>query len=249
MKPHGATESSTFLVGAPWEINRLQVPVSAISNRTRLVDLYTKMDANTGYSSGFALSPDHGLGYSVPSIGNTSISERFTLRDIVGSVFIPAAEAAAAENAAKNFVGTFVDENDETTNVTLAVNEGRPGLSVESLFEEGVDTSATVRISPVEPKGADYTVRMYPANSSPTASLYIGNGDVKVAFRATRETLPLKSHTKPTIGRGIFMNDCISWFMVGYAEDIDEFVLELVDGRVEKVTRSTSGSVMKRVRS
>ena len=247
MKPHGATESPSFLVGAPWEINRLQIPVSAGSDRTRLMDLYTKMGANTGYGAGFALSPDHGLGYSLLSIGPHAVEDRFPLRDIVGSVFLPAAEAAAAENAAANFVGTFADDKNGQTNLTIVVDDDHPGLRLTSLFEEGVDTRSTVRASPVPP-GAGYVVRLYPTNSSPATTLHSGTGDVRMAFRATRETLPLKTHTEPAIGRGIFKDDCTSWFLAGFAEDIDEFVLNVVDGRLESVTRSTSGAVFKRVR-
>ena len=247
MKPHSATESPSFLVGAPWEINRLQLPVSPGSDRTRLSDLYTKMGANTGYSAGFALSPDHGIGYSLLAVGPYAGDERFPLRDIAGSVFLPAAEAAAAENALVNFAGTFVDENNDQTNLTLVVDDDHPGLRVKSLFEDGADTRSTVWVSPVAP-GTEYVARLYPTNSSPaTMSLRAGKGDVSMAFRSRRETLPLKKHTKPAIGRGIFMDDCITWFVTGFAEDLDEFVFEIVGGRVESVTRSFSGSVFKRV--
>lgn len=63
MKPLSGTGSLVELVGAPWEITRLMIPVSPASTRTRVRDLYLKAGGNVDYTSVIALSPDHGLGY------------------------------------------------------------------------------------------------------------------------------------------------------------------------------------------
>lgn len=42
MKPRSFTAALTFAVGAPWEINRLAVPVSPESNRTWVFGLYSE---------------------------------------------------------------------------------------------------------------------------------------------------------------------------------------------------------------
>lgn len=42
MKPRGHTSSLVFSLGAPWEINRLALNVSADSTAYRISDLYTK---------------------------------------------------------------------------------------------------------------------------------------------------------------------------------------------------------------
>lgn len=83
--------------------------MSPKSSRTRVSDLYTKLGGNPQYTAVFALSPDHGLGYSILLAGPTSSTDRIPLRDIVGTVFVTAAEHAAVENAERNFAGTFVD--------------------------------------------------------------------------------------------------------------------------------------------
>ncbi|KAK6076234.1 hypothetical protein SCUP234_07402 [Seiridium cupressi] len=72
------------LVGAPWEIQRLAIPTTPGSNRTRVSDLYTKAGGTGDYNAIFDLSPDHGIGFSILVTGSTSPSARFTIRDVLG---------------------------------------------------------------------------------------------------------------------------------------------------------------------
>ncbi|KAK4081372.1 hypothetical protein Purlil1_11714 [Purpureocillium lilacinum] len=251
MHPLGSTTSLTFSVGAPWEIHRLAVPVTPKSNRTRIMDLYTKLGANAGYSSCIALSPDHGLGFSLMSVGATAGTDRITLRDLIGDVFLPAAEHAGAENAAANFAGTFVNEKTPGTNVTLTVDKGRPGLGLAKFFIDGMDVRGNVTTSP-PPPGSKFAVRIYGAGSSSPdnlpSALYRTRGTVRYSFRAVVEKLPFKKHTAARGGKSLFMNECLSWFSVGFTENIDEFVLEVVDGKLRSVEHPLTKTVMKRVK-
>ncbi|GJN76845.1 hypothetical protein PLIIFM63780_000333 [Purpureocillium lilacinum] len=251
MHPLGSTTSLTFSVGAPWEIHRLAVPVTPKSNRTRIMDLYTKLGANAGYSSCIALSPDHGLGFSLMSVGATAGTDRITLRDLIGDVFLPAAEHAGAENAAANFAGTFVNEKTPGTNVTLTVDKGQPGLGLAKFFIDGMDVRGNVTTSP-PPPGSKFAVRIYGAGSSSPdnlpSALYRTRGTVRYSFRAVVEKLPFKKHTAARGGKSLFMNECLSWFSVGFTENIDEFVLEVVDGKLRSVEHPLTKTVMKRVK-
>lgn len=129
------------VVGAPWEIERLAIPTAAGSNYTRICDLYTKVGGNDDYNAVFALSPDHGIGFSILVTGSTSSDARWLIRNKIGELIIPAAEAAAAENAEANLAGTFVVEGSKGTNLSIIVDQEAPGLRLESFYCGGVESS------------------------------------------------------------------------------------------------------------
>lgn len=49
MKPKALHPSSAEALGAPWEIQRTPITVSPDVNRSRIVDLYTKVGGNVRY--------------------------------------------------------------------------------------------------------------------------------------------------------------------------------------------------------
>lgn len=248
MKPLSTTGSLVELVGAPWEITRLAVPVSPGSSRTRISDLYIKAGGNGDYGSIFALSPDHGIGYSIIVAGNTAGSARFYLRELVGEAFIIAAEHAAVENAQANLAGTYYAEDDATTNITLAVNEGRPGLSIVSYYEDGADNIAVLygglRLGPT-------TFQLYPTVtegfSGDGSVLYKPDGAISVSHRFVAQNLPLQPRPLVDGGGGGLFERTLVWLSLDPFGPIDELVLGLVDGRVETVKVSASAKLLKRV--
>ncbi|KAF5025453.1 hypothetical protein F66182_2476 [Fusarium sp. NRRL 66182] len=230
MKPRSSTGTLVELVGAPWEITRLTLPVGPDSNRTRVSDLYIKAGGNIDYNCIFALSPDHGIGYSISLSGLTSSWARWTLRDLVGEIFIPAAEHAAAENAAKSLAGTFVVEGSQTTNLTLDVTEGEPGLNLKSFFIEGQDQVANVTSAHLYPTG------LY-SNSRSLASLYQTKGNFSVAFRqVSGPVIPPPARASAEGGEGGLFDNTFSWLNVGADGALDEFVFDLVDTKVVRIT-------------
>ncbi|KAM0430062.1 hypothetical protein ACHAPT_006068 [Fusarium lateritium] len=247
MKPLSGTASLTYSVGAPWEINRLTVPVTPDSNRTRVSDLYTKLGGNAGYAAVFALSPDHGIGFSVLVAGPTAVSDRVPLRDVVGTVFVTAAEHAAVENAAINYAGVFADASDETSNLTLTVNKGHPGLGLESWNVEGVDWRANLTLPGADPLLATkQTIRLYPIGAE--AEEKSSSGDTRrISFRAVAEVKPISPRAEVEGGEGMFDGGCQTWFDVGFWDSLDEFVFEVVDGKVVSVENMISKQVLKRV--
>ncbi|KPM38489.1 hypothetical protein AK830_g8111 [Neonectria ditissima] len=248
MKPHSGTGSLVELVGAPWEITRLAIPATPGSNRTRVSDLYTKPGGNGDYTCIFALSPDHGIGYSILVAGSTASSARWPLRDLVGETFIPAAEYAAAENAEHNFAGVFVDETAEGTNLTLTVDEGLPGLGLESFFIEGVDSRYAL-LGASEP--LPLSTRLYSTGvTSPSgslATLYSSKGTIRMSYRVVAMALPLADRAEVEGGKGGLFDNSFAWVNLGFFGAIDEFVFEIVDGRLVSVASSLTETTLKRV--
>lgn len=239
LKPRSGTGSLVELVGAPWEISRLEIPVTPGSNRTRISDLYIKGGGNIDYTAIFGLSPDHGIGFSILVAGSTATPARWPLRDVVGETFIPAAEHAAAENAMRNLAGTFVDKSSPGTNLTLTVDKGRPGLGLKSFWIKGKNG----RASPY--------FRLYPTGlssvSSSLSSLYKTKGTMRLAHRMVSPMTPLEPRAAVEGGKGGLFDNSFSWMDIDFDGPSDLFIFNLVDGRLVSVEFPETGSVFKRV--
>jgi hypothetical protein len=230
MKPRSGTGTLVELVGAPWEITRLTLPTGPGSNSTRICDIYTKVGGNGDYTSLFALSPDHGVGFSLMLAGDTASAARWPLRDIVGEVFVTAAEYAAAESAEKNLAGTFVVEGSETTNITLGVTKGEPGLNVTSFYFKGKDQLAGLTSARLYPTG------LY-SNSRSLSAQYNIKGKFSAAFRQV-SGLPSPPPARAAVegGKGGLFDNTLSWISVGFNGGVDEFVFNMEDSRVVSIT-------------
>lgn len=239
MKPRSGTGSLVELVGAPWEITRLEIPVTPGSNRTRISDLYTKAGGNGDYTAIFALSPDQGIGFSILVAGGTATPARWPLRNAVGETFIPAAEHAAAENAKRNLVGTFVDKRTPSTNLTLTLDKGRPGLGLKSMWVNGT--------SYVD---SPYT-RVYPTGlssvSTSLSSLYRVKGAQSLAHRMVLPDLPLKPRAAVEGGKGGLFDNQFTWMNIDFAGPFDELIFDLVDGKLVSIQYPVTGAVFKRI--
>ncbi|CEI59953.1 hypothetical protein FVEN_g8243 [Fusarium venenatum] len=232
MKPQGNTASLTMSVGAPWEINRLILPVSPKSNRTRISDIYTKIGGNAGYAAVIALSPDHGIGFSILTAGVGAVPARIPLRNAVGTAFITAAERAGWENAKRIYPGTFVDESRNGSNITITVDEGQPGLGLESFFINGSEWRANLTFPASDPiYGDDILVRLYPIGAKS-----VSGSTQLISFRAVPQLKPIVPRSAVEGGEGLFDDGCTTWESVGFWGDGDEFTFKVVDGEVVSVT-------------
>jgi len=244
MKPLSHTSSLTTSVGAPWEINRLSIPVSPGSNRTRVSDLYTKLGGQVGYTTVFALSPDHGIGYSIliAGVGTAPTIARVLLRDAVGETFIPAAEAAAFENARVKYAGTFADPDNELSNLTLTVDQDKPGLGLASLFVDGVDWSGNITGN-FQPPSDRFSYRLYPTGGQYTSA---SNGALVKQYAAVYSLAAGAPRSYVEGGKGLFDDGCISWEEVGFY-NTTQFDLEVVDGKLMAVRMFAAQVTMTRV--
>jgi len=239
LKPHGNTGTLTAQVGAPWEINRLSLPIAPNSTRTRVSDLYTKLGGNPQYAGVFALSPDHGLGYSILIGGPASTADRVPLRDTVAEVFVTAAEHAALENAEQKFTGTFVHELAQGANLTLTVDQDRPGLGLKEMYLNGTNVLPLfLDLSAADFPPENTSVRLYPMGvewRDPEAS----DATVYSSYRAFAQIIPGNLRADVEGGQGLF-DHCTAWQSVGfYAQGgvaTDELVFGMLDGELKSVS-------------
>ncbi|KAJ4360885.1 uncharacterized protein N0V89_001453 [Didymosphaeria variabile] len=244
LKPRGHTASLTTSLGAPWEIYRLTIPVSADTNRTRVSDLYTKAGGNAGYAAIFAISPDHGIGYTILLAGASAVPDRVPLRNLIGEVFIPAAEAAAFENAATNYAGKFADPDNELSNLTLTVDKDEPGLGLPSLFVDGVNWLSNITQPLLDPAASvNISNRLYPSGGE-----YISpsNGRLVKQFDAVSGKAGGIPRSQVEGGTGLFDDGCTAWETTGFFTTT-EFELEVVEGRVMAVRMLDSNVTMTRL--
>lgn len=249
MRPLSGTGSLVELVGAPWEIQRLMLPTTGRSNRTRISDLYTKAGGNGDYTAIIGLSPDHGIGFSILVAGSSATSARWPIRDTVGEVFLPAAEAAAAENAARNIAGIYTSAT-EGNNITLTVNDNYAGLGIESFYYDGVNG---VPLLAGADAGADANIsfRLYPTGinsfSHSLATQYKTNGTFFVAHRAVAASYPLFPRAAADGGEGGLFDRSFAWSNVDFVGPVDEVIFELVNGRVEGLRITATNMDYRRV--
>ncbi|KAF6798262.1 beta-lactamase [Colletotrichum musicola] len=239
MKPLSGTGSLVEVVGAPWEIARLAIPTSAGSNRTRVSDLYTKAGGNGDYTCIFALSPDHGIGFSIIIAGLTATPARWPIRNAIGELFVPALEAAASDNAKKNLAGTFVAS--EGSNMTLVVEDDHTGLLVESAFVGGADVKdPTISAMRLYPSG------LY-SNSRSLAALYNSEGAFSTTIRLAMYPAELPPRSRSEGGEGGLFDNSQLWMGFDASDAVDEYVFTLVDGKLVNVTSSAVGLTFTRL--
>jgi hypothetical protein len=191
-----------------------------------------------------ALSPDHGIGYSVLVGGESAISDRIPLRDLVGTVFVEAAEFAAFENAQNNYAGLFADPNNESSNLTITVDEGKPGLGLPSFFVDGVDWRANITQPALQAPGDLFSIRLYPSGTEYPSSE--GTGGLIKLFNAAAGSAEPQPRSAAEGGIGLFDNGCNSWASVGFFSASD-FDLEVVDGKLMSVLMRDSNVTMVKV--
>ncbi|KAF4960451.1 hypothetical protein FGADI_942 [Fusarium gaditjirri] len=239
MKPRSSTGSLVELVGAPWEITRLTLPTGPGSNRTRVSDLYLKAGGNVDYTCFIGLSPDHGIGFSILIAGDTATPARWPLRDVTGTTFITAAEYAAAESAEKSLTGTFVVKGSETTNMTLEVTKGEPGLKVKSWYVKGKDVVD------------DTSSRLYPmglySDSRSQAAQYNIKGKFSTAFRLVTGLAPPAPRAAVEGGKGGLFDHSQAWMNIGASGTADELIFNMEDTTVMSITSPYDGTEFVRV--
>ncbi|EMT62834.1 Penicillin-binding protein 4 [Fusarium odoratissimum] len=239
MKPRSSTGTLVELVGAPWEITHLTLPTGPGSNRTRVSDLYLKAGGNDDYTCFIALSPDHGIGFSILIAGETATPARWPLRDVTGTTFITAAEYAAAESAEKDLTGTFVVKGSETTNITIEVTKGEPGLKLKSWYVKGQDA--------VE----DTSSRLYPmglySNSRSLAAQYNIKGKFSTAFRVVSGLATPAPRAAVEGGKGGLFDQSQAWMNIGASGTADELIFHMEDTTVVSIISPYDGTEFVRV--
>jgi hypothetical protein len=218
MKPVTHTSSITASVGAPWEIFR-------VPTKRGVIDLYTKRGDVGVYAGIIVLCPVYDIGFTIlsaaarESIADASVT---VLADIITQTLLPAVEAAAKDNAASTFAGTYKATNGINSSITFIVDDG-PGLRVQQWVSNGTDVlEKYLVLNQATGDGLTTSVRLYPTNLQ---SFNSQRGFVdKMAFRAVFEVFPKNVDT------GAFSQNCATWDVVDdimYGSiAIDEFLFQ-----------------------
>lgn len=157
IKPRSFTDNEMESVGAPWEIVRIDIG-------PRNVDLYTKDGNWGGYASYIGLIPDFNVGFVIMAASLPRPQAQMTtyaVRRLMESIFLPALEDVARQQATADFSGTY-GSTVHNSSLTI-VTDAEPGLKISSWISEGVDVLKTMRrtLSALdEPPDVDF--RLYP---------------------------------------------------------------------------------------
>ncbi|CAI7653968.1 unnamed protein product [Penicillium pancosmium] len=210
MKPHSHTSSLAYSVGAPWEIISFPVP--------RLIDLYTKSGDIGSYSSILALSPDHGVGFTILVAGTGGHAVVAMVADLVAQTILPALEYIAKDQARVRFAGTYsAPSGGVNSSISIATDFG-PGLRVTNWTSNSTDMFQSLATLRGANDTSQITIRLYPTGLETP-----GN----ISFRAL---IPPDLGLTPI---GPFTGSCITWvtvdsFIYG-GVGLDEFVFALDD--------------------
>ncbi|KAK3983799.1 beta-lactamase-like protein sdnR [Cladorrhinum sp. PSN332] len=179
LQPTSHTSSLSVSVGRPWEIFREKTTTAEGSNKTRVVDLYTKSGGIQAYISHLALSPDHGIGISILSAAGEGAGGQagfFFLQQLLYKTWLEAAESAGRSKAAENYGGVYSSggEGDNSTVEFTLDDTGEPGLFLSKLVNNGTDMLASFGAAFGLPEETELGGWLYPA----------GRDEGRVAFRA-----------------------------------------------------------------
>ncbi|KAK6389192.1 hypothetical protein LTR65_006954 [Meristemomyces frigidus] len=219
MKPQAFTSNPNVSVGAPWEILR------APSARNSW--LYTKAGNLGLYTSQLALMPDHNAGFTVLTAGQSGDDIARIVSDMIASIFVPAFEEAAREEASAIYSGTYSSGNSSITITT----DSQPGLLITSWTNQGSDFFSALAslnaVSADQTVGSDLSVRLYPTGLN-------SNDGTKVSYRAVYTVMP------QALDPGAFSFDCWMWVQVDQVTyggiGQDEFVFNFEKGRGRAVS-------------
>ncbi|KAK5051535.1 hypothetical protein LTR84_003187 [Exophiala bonariae] len=214
LKTTSLTGDSTSVVGMPFEIFRVDVPISPESNKTRTVDVFSKNGGLGGYSTWIFLSPDHEIGVTIlaasPNLGGSAVLQ---LSELALATWLPAAEAAAREAAATNIAGKFTSNDGLNSSLSLEMIPDYKGLRLTELVYNGTDILALL------------------AQDGATLQYMSLRDDKQLSFRAIFQSLQQPQSTSPK--RAIASQCNLAWGSIDLYKyggfGLEEFIVQ-VDG-------------------
>lgn len=182
MKPTTSTASLSYSVGAPWEIIHYIHPSTG-----RVTDLYTKLGDSGPFGGDLVLVPEYNAGFSfLNGHRNETLrsSAATVILDHIAEAVLPALEAQATAEAARNFVGTYISTYPNlNSSVTISFSESTvegslSGLRISSWISNGTDALAFFngvqpRLLPSIPNQSDGFGKVaFKASTNPQSSTY-----------------------------------------------------------------------------
>ena len=205
MKPATHTSSLNYAVGAPWEILSF--------GNERSIDLYTKSGDIGVYSSVLALSPDHGVGFTILGAGNNTHGSLALASDLISAILIPALEQSAKDQANQRFAGTYALGTGNSS-ITITTDNGAALIVTNWINNSFNMFNAFMALNGIGDP-SQLSIRLYPTGLESQG---------QISFRAV---VPLALPP----GIGSFTSSCITWVTVDsqvYGNvGIDEFTFNL----------------------
>jgi hypothetical protein len=243
LKPVSYTADMMAGVSAPWGTRRIRVPGP---NPHRSITAYTKAGRTKYHLATISMLPDWGLGFTVLGAGNFSGSSAFDFLDFMGSVLIPAYDAAARNQANATYGGLYVSETVQNSWLYISTDPTKPGMGVGPWFSNGTNmvvvglqVAAGVWDPPIQP-----SVRLYYTGREAVAA----DGSRRQAFKAIFEDEGFPNRDWPMP----FSTDCGTWLSqtgVTYGSlPLDEFIFHLdPKGKVTGVENIALRTILKKM--
>jgi hypothetical protein len=218
MKPGSLTSSTTFFVGAPWEIVRTRSSIKSGS----LVDLYTKSGSVGAYQSLLVLIPDYQVTVAFLAAGPDAATALQIITETAIQTLLPALASAAKEESCRKFCGEYAQAASRNSSLVISTDDG-PGLLLKQWTHQGHDLIAAGQAYSNATRGGEIeSLRLLPTG------LQSGN---RASYRAILNIIPYQYD--PSVNH-VFDPQANLWgtpdqLMYGGIA-IDDFVFHL-DGR------------------
>ena len=208
LKPISSTSNPANIQGRPWEV------YNAVGyENAPVTEIYTIIGSIGHYSSYIGLVPKYGVGFVVLAVDSETTADLNAYVDFISIAVQPALEKTAIAQANASYSGTYTSKNG-TSNLTMSIEvDGKPGLVVTALTNNGIDVRAAIaKLKGIIPDALIF--RLYPTN-------FQSNG--KLELRAFwQDNNDLADAGTPT---------CVSWMdvedLVYGGESLDRYVFEL----------------------
>lgn len=178
MKPGSLTSSTTFFVGAPWEIVRTRSNIKTGS----LVDLYTKGGSVGAYQSLLVLIPDYQVTMAFLAAGPDAATALPIITETAIQTLLPALTSAAKAEACSKFCGEYAPSGTSGDSLLVISTDDGPGLLLKEWTHQGHDLIAAGQAYSNATRGGEITsLRLLPTG------LRSGN---RVSYRAIINIIP-----------------------------------------------------------
>lgn len=139
----------------------------------RVIDIYSKSGSLPPYNGMLALIPDFGVTIALLMGGpESSPAGTSNAGGQLAKMFIPALDKASKEEAMVNFVGTYTDEENDST-ITLSVDYG-PGLLVTDMVMRSFDVLGNFGMLVGVQGDLEVTLRLYATGLQADGQLRFG---------------------------------------------------------------------------
>ncbi|KAL6910108.1 beta-lactamase/transpeptidase-like protein [Trichoderma evansii] len=178
MKPGSLTSSTTFFVGAPWEIIRTRSGIKTGS----LVDLYTKSGSVGVYNSLLVLIPDYQVTLAILAAGPDAPTALNIATETAIQTLLPALDNAAKAESCSKFCGEYAPAGASRDSSLVISTDDGPGLLLKEWTHQGHDLIAAGQAYSNATRGGEIkALRLFPTG------LRSGN---QAAYRAIIDIIP-----------------------------------------------------------